>query len=60
MPTGRMRKEAEIGRCNEQQLVGVKHNYGAWLGSEDGLFYMHWSWLKVNHDFGERLDNLKF
>ncbi|KAK6254250.1 hypothetical protein QUC31_015970 [Theobroma cacao] len=36
------------GREDEKQrykehLFGQNHNFGAWLGSRGGLFYMHWS-----------------
>ncbi|XWS40491.1 hypothetical protein CRYUN_Cryun18bG0144400 [Craigia yunnanensis] len=38
-----MGREAERQRYEEQQLFGQNHNSGAWLGSQEGLFHMHWS-----------------
>ncbi|XVE67579.1 hypothetical protein DITRI_Ditri08aG0171700 [Diplodiscus trichospermus] len=37
-----MRREVGRKRYEEQKLFGQKHDSGAWLGSQEGLFHMYW------------------
>lgn len=31
----------------EECVSGQKHSWGAWCGSQEGLFYLHWWWASI-------------